>query len=141
MTTAEYYTEIEALLPSCCPREIDVELTRFYAQFQTEVLRRATIDPVKQSNTSSGLARRHEEASFNTGRVVATFGAGHVAPKWVFDPDELRDKVLHLRCHLIRTVNPYDDDCWARAARSAHGLTTLLANYITSSPAHVCPGI
>jgi hypothetical protein len=105
MTNTEYYTEIKTLLPGCNPYDVDVELMRFREQFQIEVLCRATIDPVNRPSDSMPRSR----GLFNI-EPTSTFGVGRVTPKWVFDPDESRDKLHHLRCHLVRTIHPYDDD-------------------------------
>ncbi|KAB5591327.1 hypothetical protein CTheo_5243 [Ceratobasidium theobromae] len=114
MTKAEYYAKIEALIPGCNPYDIDIELNRFYNQFRAEVQCHST-------SSSLGCPQNLKPAVYVLDKYI-------IAPTWMFDPDELRDKLCHLRCHLTRTVHPDDDDSWARAARSAHGLAALLTH-------------
>jgi hypothetical protein len=92
MTKTKYYAQIEARLPGCNPYSVDIELTRFYEQFRAEVHCRATLPGPNPKQATSAL------------------GTGRIAPTWMFDPDELLDKIYHLCCHLTRTAWPDDDD-------------------------------
>lgn len=98
LTKTEDHAEIKTILPRCNPYNVDIELTRLYDQFRFEVRCRATTpDP-------------------NTKQAAFTLGTGHIAPTWMFDPDELQDNIHHPCCHLTCTAQPNTDDVSTRCA-------------------------
>ncbi|KAG9119664.1 hypothetical protein FRC07_005206 [Ceratobasidium sp. 392] len=131
MTESEYYASIAAILPGCNPHDVNTQLTRFYEQFRAEL--QCLTTPLDRPHDSM-VSTPQPEAPTDTKQITSALGIGYIAPKWKLDPDELRDKLLHLQCHLLRVISPDDDDCWARAARTADGLRTLLVQHTAARP-------
>ncbi|CAE6473824.1 unnamed protein product [Rhizoctonia solani] len=128
LTQSEYYTALERLAPGCDPLELDAQLTTFIKQFIRELSTRDVID--KEDHTHLALARvlwADGCNSLNNPIQLDPRNIDRVVPKWVFDPDERRNKLQHLRCYKLRVVIPEDDSCWARACRSVSGLEILLS--------------
>ncbi|KDN34420.1 hypothetical protein RSAG8_12482, partial [Rhizoctonia solani AG-8 WAC10335] len=110
LTQSEYCAALEQLVPGCDPLELDAQLTAFNEQFILELSTRDVVD--KEDHVHLALARilwADGCNSLNNPAQLGPRGIGRVVPKWVFDPDERRNKLQHLRCYKLRVVIPEDD--------------------------------
>ncbi|CAE6434507.1 unnamed protein product [Rhizoctonia solani] len=122
LTQAEYHAALESLVPNCDPHELDIHLTAFYEQWKLELATRDGLDKADYDHLAIVRILRPNHSN-RPDRIV---------PVWMFDPDERRDKLQHLRCYRLRVIIPGDDSCWARACRSARGLDALFSESRTN---------
>ncbi|KAG8728389.1 hypothetical protein FRC11_011170, partial [Ceratobasidium sp. 423] len=111
LTQAEYHAALKSLVPDCDPHELDIQLTAFYEWWKFELSTRDILD--KQDHDHMAIAHILSPNGYGPPSDIKRSNPSnhlyHIVPAWMFDPDERRDKLQHLRCYRLRVITPEDD--------------------------------